>query len=50
MTTRRSFSDKLHATVVLEVLREAETVQEIDAKNKIYPTQATTWKRMRQLA
>ncbi len=45
MTTRRRFSDKFKATVVLETLRGDKTAQEISAKHKIHPTQVTTWQR-----
>jgi transposase len=45
MTKRRSFSDKVKATVALEALRRGKTAQEIAAKHKIHPRQVTTWKR-----
>jgi len=45
MTKRRKFSDKFKATVALEALRGDRTVQEIAAKNRVHPTQVTTWKR-----
>jgi transposase-like protein len=44
MTKRRSFSDKFKATVALEALRGDKAAQEIVAKQKIHPTQVTTWK------
>jgi transposase len=45
MIKRRSFSDKVKATVALEALRGIRTAQEISAKHKVHPTEATTWKR-----
>ena len=45
MTWRLSFSDKFKATVALEALRGDRTGQEIAARHKIHPTQATVWKR-----
>ncbi|MFT5742864.1 MAG: transposase [Paracoccaceae bacterium] len=44
MTKRRSFSDKFKATVALEAARGDRAEQEIAAKNKVHPTQVTTWK------
>ena len=45
MTKRRSFSDKLKATVALEARCGDRTAQVIAAKHKVHPTQVTTWKR-----
>jgi transposase len=41
---RRRFSSEFKAKVVLEVLQERLTAQEIAAKHKIHPQQITGWK------
>ena len=45
MSTRRRFSGDFKAKVALEVLRGDKTIQEIATRHKIYPNQASTWKR-----
>mgnify|MGYP001564351407 CR=1 FL=1 len=45
MTTRRRFTGEFKARVALEALRGDRTVQEIAAKHKVHPNQASTWKR-----
>ena len=43
-TTKRQFSAAFKAKVVLELLREQETVAQICSKYQIHPTQARKWK------
>jgi transposase len=45
MTKRRNFSDTFKAALELEALRGDKTVQEIEAKRQLDPTQVSTWKR-----
>lgn len=43
--TRRRFSADFKAKVVLEALRERNTMEELARKYELHPTQITTWKR-----
>jgi transposase len=43
--SRRKFSSKFKTKVVLEVLKERETVQQIAARYEIHPNQIGMWKR-----
>ena len=45
MTKRRRFSADFKARVALEALRGDKTIQEIAARHKVHPNQASTWKR-----
>ena len=45
MTKRRRFTAEFKARVALEALRGDKTIQEIAAKHKVHPNQASTWKR-----
>lgn len=42
--TKRQFSAAFKAKVVLELLREQETIAQICSKYQIHPTQARKWK------
>ena len=42
---RRKFSSKFKTKVVLEVLKERDTVQQIAARYEIHPNQISMWKR-----
>jgi transposase-like protein len=44
-TTRRKFTSKFKTKVVLEALKERETIHQIAARYEIHPTQINTWKR-----
>ena len=44
MKKRKSHSAAFKTKVVLEVLQERETVQEIARKHDLYPSQISTWK------
>lgn len=43
--TRRKFTSKFKAKVVLDVLRERETLQQIASKYEIHANQISMWKR-----
>lgn len=43
--TRRKFSADFKAKVVLEALRERDTVETIARKYELHPNQVTTWKK-----
>lgn len=43
--SRRKFSSKFKFQVVLEALKERETLAEIAKKYEVHPNQITTWKR-----
>ncbi len=43
--TRRKFSADFKAKVVLEALRERDTVETIARKHELHPNQITTWKK-----
>lgn len=43
--SRRKFSSKFKTKVVLEVLKERETVQQIAARHEIHPNQISMCKR-----
>ena len=45
MTKRRRFTADFKAKVALEALRGDKTIQEIAARHKVHPNQASTWKR-----
>ena len=45
MVTRRNFSSEFKAKVVLELLREEETLSQIAARHKIHHTVLQNWKR-----
>jgi len=42
--TRRKFTSKFKAKIVLEVLKERETVQQIASRYEIHPNQISMWK------
>jgi transposase len=42
--TRRKFSSKFKTKVVLEVLKEQQTIQELASKYEVHPNQISTWK------
>jgi transposase-like protein len=44
MTTRRRFSKEFKAKVVLEALKERETLESLAKKYELQPTQISTWK------
>jgi transposase len=44
MTTRRRFSKEFKAKVVLEALKERETLESLSKKYELQPTQISTWK------
>lgn len=43
--TRRKFSADFKTKVVLEALRERDTVETIARKHELHPNQITTWKK-----
>jgi putative transposase len=45
MSSRRNFSAEFKAKVVLEMLREEETLSQIAAKHKIHPNLLQRWKK-----
>jgi transposase len=44
-TTRRKFTSEFKKKVVLEALKERNTIQELATKYEIHPQQITDWKR-----
>lgn len=42
--TRRKFSSNFKTKVVLEVLKEQQTIQELASKYEVHPNQISTWK------
>lgn len=44
-TSRRKFSAEFKKKVVLEVLKERNTLQELAARYEVHPQQITDWKR-----
>jgi transposase-like protein len=44
MTTKRRFSKEFKAKVVLEALKERETLESLSKKYELQPTQISTWK------
>ena len=44
-TTRRKFTAEFKKKVVLEALKERNTIQELAAKFEIHPQQITDWKK-----
>lgn len=44
-TTRRKFTSEFKKKVVLEALKERNTIQELAARYEIHPQQITDWKR-----
>jgi len=44
-TTRRKFTSEFKKKVVLEALKERNTIQELAAKYEVHPQQITDWKR-----
>jgi transposase len=44
-TTRRKFTSEFKKKVVLEALKERNTIQELAAKHEVHPQQITDWKR-----
>lgn len=44
-TSRRKFTSEFKKKVVLEALKERNTLQELAAKYEIHPQQITDWKR-----
>lgn len=42
---RRNFTSSFKTKVVLEALKERETIQELAVKYEIHPNQITTWKK-----
>ncbi len=44
MKKRKTYSPGFKTKIVLEVLQERETVQEIARKYEIHPSQISTWK------
>jgi transposase len=42
--TRRKFSAAFKTKVVIEALKEQETMQELSSKFEVHPNQITTWK------
>ena len=43
--SRRKFSSKFKAKVVLDALKERLTLQELSSKYELHPNQISTWKR-----
>jgi len=43
--TRRKFTASFKTKVVLEALKERQTVQELAEKHKLHPNQISTWKK-----
>ena len=43
---RRHFGSKFKTKVVLEALKERETIQQIASKYELHPNQITTWKKL----
>jgi transposase len=43
--TRRKFSADFKAKVVIEALKERNTIEELSRKFEVHPTQINTWKR-----
>jgi len=43
-STRRKFSTDFKAKVVLEALKERETLESLAKKHELQPTQISTWK------
>lgn len=44
-TSRRKFTSEFKKKVVLEALKERNTIQELAAKHEVHPQQITDWKR-----
>ncbi|MEJ7738739.1 MAG: transposase [Chitinophagaceae bacterium] len=44
-TSRRKFTSEFKKKVVLEALKERNTIQELAAKHDIHPQQITDWKK-----
>ena len=44
-TTRPKFTSKFKTKVVLEALKERETIHQLAARYEIHPTQISMWKR-----
>lgn len=44
MTTRRKFSKEFKSKVVLEALKERETLEGLGKKYELQPTQISLWK------
>jgi transposase len=44
-TSRRKFSADFKAKVVIEALKERNTIEELSRKFEVHPTQINTWKR-----
>jgi transposase-like protein len=42
---RRSFTNSFKTKLVLEALKERETIQQLAVKYEIHPNQITTWKK-----
>lgn len=42
--TRRKFSSNFKTKLVLEVLKEQQTIQELASKYEVHPNQISTWK------
>jgi transposase-like protein len=42
---RRNFTNSFKTKVVLEVLKERDTIQQLAVKYEIHPNQITTWKK-----
>ena len=42
---RRNFTNTFKAKVVLEALKERETIQQLGVKYDVHPNQITTWKK-----
>ncbi len=43
-TSRRKFSQEFKTKVVLEALKERETIESLAKKYELHPTQISTWK------
>lgn len=43
--TRRKFTASFKTKVVLEALKERQTVQELAEKHKLHPNQISAWKK-----
>ncbi len=43
--SRRKFSSEFKAKVVIEALKERNTIEELAAKHELHPNQITTWKK-----